>query len=367
MCAGPEGPPGEKEVCMNEDQFRMICGILRRNEELARKFFEIESEILSVLDYKGLFERLVSRIKDKLGVPYVWITVIRDTMLHDMLRLLSTSPLLMDRIGVIERGEFLALFPDRPEPVLVNRDLKPFYCLFPHDRPLPVRSMAVAPLWLDGELIGCLNQADPDPERFRPDMDTGLLDQLAIKISLCLSNVTAHERLRMTATTDPLTGLVNRRTMEEKLHEEFLRAKRYGTALSAVFIDLDGFKQVNDTNGHDAGDKLLKFFAHELREMSREVDMVCRFAGDEFVVITPNTEKNEAEAFMLRVTSHFESTPVRIAGQDKHVDFSFGTADTGHEDAVSPAALLKLADTALYERKRAKKSAAAGAGKTGDG
>lgn len=345
---------------MKEEHFRRICEILRKNEDTARKFFEIESEILSILDFKGLFERLISRIKEKVNVPYVWVTVIRETVLHEMLRDFSTSPLLMDRIGVIGLGEFLDLFPDRPSPVLINEDLSPFNKLFPHERALPVRSMAVAPLTLDGELVGSLNQADTDRERFHPDKDTGLLDQLAVKVSLCLSNVTAHERLRMMAATDALTGLVSRRTMEERLHAEFLRSHRYGSPLSVVFIDLDGFKGINDAYGHDAGDECLKFFARELKDLLREIDLVCRFAGDEFVVVAPNTAKSEAEILMRRAEEHFGTKQLRLPGGATHVRFSFGIAEKDEAEAVSPSALLKLADLALFEHKRANRSRAGG-------
>lgn len=349
-----------RQPAMKQEHFQRIREILRKNEETARKFFEIESELLSILDYKALCERLVSRIKEKMNVPYVWLTVIRDTLLYDMLKVLLSSPLLMDRIGIMDRAEFLDLFPDRPEPVLINRDVQRHAKLFPHNRPLPVRSMAVAPLTLDGELVGSLNQADPDPERFNPNLDTVLLDQLAVRVSLCLSNVTAHERLRMMATTDSLTGLMNRRTMEQELHAEYLRANRYATPLSVVFVDLDGFKGINDTHGHDAGDECLKFFAVQLREMLREIDLVCRFAGDEFVVVAPNTDKAKAEALMRRAEEHFRSKPLDLSGALTHIRFSYGIAASTDPEAISPAALLKLADTALFEHKRANKSRATG-------
>jgi len=355
---------------MKHEQLRRICEIFKKNEDTARKFFEIESEILSILDYKGLFERLVWRIKEKLAVPYVWITVIQDSALYDTLRVLSSSPVLMDRIGIVEREAFLNLFPDKPSPLLVNRNISGYSMLFPHERTLQAGSMAVSPLTLDGELVGSLNQADPDPRRFHPDKDTGLLEQLAVKISLCLSNVTAHERLRMMATTDPLTGLVNRRTMEDRLHAEFLRAGRYGSPLAVVFIDLDGFKQINDTHGHDAGDECLKFFAHELAAMSREIDIVCRFAGDEFVVVAPSTTGDEAKAFMHRMERHFEAKPLAVGDARTHVRFSFGVAQSDDPGADAPAALLKLADMALYENKRARKErnpALAEAGSPGAG
>lgn len=326
--------------------------VLKRNEDICRKFFEIETEVLTILDFRGLFERLVSQIKSKFEIPHVWISIDRDGDLARMLGNLDAAGELRDQLVLVDGEAVTALLSGRETPILENRSLGLFSPLFPDPAPAGIRSIAVAPLTLDGRLVGCLNQADVDPQRFRPDMETTLLSQLAIKVSLCLSNVTAHERLARLASCDPLTGLLNRRAMEERLHDEFLRATRYGDTLSLAFIDLDDFKSVNDTLGHDAGDALLAYFSRRLQKMARKIDACARYAGDEFVVILPNTGRAQARAFMQRVNGFFEMTPVPEV--DRYVHFSFGVSSTEDGNMDSPAALLKRADEELFERKAAK-------------
>jgi diguanylate cyclase (GGDEF)-like protein len=211
--------------------------------------------------------------------------------------------------------------------------------------------MAMAPLSLDGEIIGSLNQADFSPERFSPGIDTSLLEQLAVKVSLCLSNVTAHEKLRYMAFHDPLTGLLNRRVMETVLQREFNRARRYKSPLSVVFIDLNDFKAVNDTYGHDCGDDMLQFLGSNLVKMSRDSDVVARFAGDEFVLILPETTAENAEHLMERVCTYLKDTPLKVGPKKITCTISYGVACTRDPLLRDPAALLKAADERLYEAK----------------
>lgn len=329
-----------------------ILEVLRRNEAIRGKFFEIESEILTILKFEDLFLRLTSLIQQKFAVPHVWLSFFREGDLSCMMECLGGESGLGGRVVLVEREQALPLLDNHPGPILRNSDLGAFAPLMPSPMPMGLRSLAVAPLTLDGRLVGSLNQADVDPARFTPDMDATLLSQLAIRVSLCLSNVTAHEKLARLALCDPLTGLFNRRAMEERLHGEYLRAQRYGTPLSVAFLDMDDFKQVNDGMGHDAGDAMLCFFAGKVRKMARKIDIVARFAGDEFVVILPSTTAEQARAFMERVVQFFRYTPV--PGLDRIVRFSFGVASTEDERATSPAALLKLADEELFERKAEK-------------
>lgn len=124
-------------------------------------------------------------------------------------------------------------------------------------------------------------------------------------LPLWLAFLSMNER----ATRDWLTGLNNRRYFEETLADHIETATRYGRELSLVLFDIDDFKQINDTHGHEAGDAVLRKFAILLKESARKADIVCRHGGDEFAVILPETSRASAEQFVERV-SHASEIPV---------------------------------------------------------
>ncbi len=269
---------------------------LKTNEEIARRFHTVETKILSILNFVDLFETLLTSIMKEFKVPYVWLSLIKNSELTDLLQSQESSDILKERLNLINRNTFIKLVGNNTKPILANKNLKPYFKFFPKTQKYLIKSIAVVPIFLDGEIVGSLNQADISPSRFQPGLDTSLLEYLAVKVSLCLSNVAAHEKLRLLANRDPLTGLFNRRVMEDILKREFARAIRYKKSLSVIFIDLDDFKNVNDTYGHDQGDDLLKYVAEQLIKMSREIDVVARIAGDEFVVILPETSSVQARS-----------------------------------------------------------------------
>jgi diguanylate cyclase (GGDEF)-like protein len=337
------------------DDIKEILETLRTNQEIARKFFEIESSILSVFNFKDLFERLLAEIKEKFGIPYVWISMIDKSKISNLVQSLISSEIIKERLNVIDRNTFLDLTENKITPILANDDLKPFYKLLPPKQKYLIRSLAIAPITLDGEIIGSLNHADHSELRYWPGMDTSLLEQLAVKVSICLSNVMAHEQLRSLAFRDPLTGLLNRRTMDNVLKREFNRAKRYATPLSLLFLDLDDFKVVNGLYGHDIGDDLLKYVAKHLEEMSRKSDVVARFAGDEFVIILPSTPLKKAQNLVNRLQNFFQKNPPNFDGISIPILISFGIASIEDETVTDAASLLKKADTTLYEAKKLKR------------
>ena len=246
----------------------------------------------------------------------------------------------------------MEIVANNTKPVLENDNLKPYYKLLPKESKYFIKSIAVAPITLDSEIIGSLNQADFSAIRFQPGMDTSLLEQLAIKVSLCLSNVTAHEKLKFLAYRDPLTELLNRRVMATALKREFNRSKRYFSPLSVAFIDLDNFKQINDRYGHDCGDDILKYVADSLTDSSRDSDIIARFAGDEFVIILPETSAKNAKKFMNRLKINFMEDPLDIAGNLIRISISFGIASTEDKDIKDPTMLLKKADKRLLDAKK---------------
>jgi len=159
------------------------------------------------------------------------------------------------------------------------------------------------PLVLDGNVIGSLNLGDFSGFRFQPSMDTFFLSQISVKISICLSNVIAREKLNYLATRDSLTGLFNRKEMKNILERELSRADRYDNPLSLLFIDCDDFKMVNDSYGHSCGDALLKYMADQIIGIIRRDDTASRLGGDEFVIILPNQTLKEASKVVERLNS----------------------------------------------------------------
>lgn len=330
-----------------------IIETLGKNQEIARKFFEIEASVLSILNFKDFLEKLLTEIQNKRDIPYVWISLIENSDVADMIQRSAPSEILRERTNLIGRNAFLKLIKYSTDPILVNSNLRPFQELLPRQYENSIRSLAIAPLTLDGEIIGSLNHGDGSVSRYRPAMDTTLLKQLATIVSICLSNVMAHEKLRILASTDPLTELINRRVMEQILKREFERATRYHTPLAVVFLDVDDFKMVNDRYGHKAGDNVLKYIARCLLHMTRGSDVVARFAGDEFVIILPSTLMDEAAELAGRLKAYFIDHPLDFEGIPIHVSISFGLSclEEGINDA---GALLKKADAMLYQAKKHK-------------
>jgi two-component system cell cycle response regulator len=154
------------------------------------------------------------------------------------------------------------------------------------------------------------------------------------------------------AVTDQLTGLHNRRYMAGQLEALVARAVHGGEPVAALLLDIDHFKKINDSFGHDVGDEVLREFAIRLATNVRAVDLPCRYGGEEFVVVMPDTPLAAAERIAERIRMHVAGSPFRVvgAGEVLSVTISIGVAAT-HGEADTPDALLKRADEALYEAK----------------
>ncbi len=328
----------------------------RENEQLAEKFHLLETRILGVLNFRDFFQELLEQIGEIFAVPQVWLSLIASEPAVAPLTRLAGSSRLRHRLKLLAQEQFAELCPDSGKPLLVNEDLAPFQGLLPDGDRFPFKSLALVPVTLDGRLIGSLNLADPSPRRFHPGYNPVHLERLAVKVSLCLSNVVAHENLQHLAFHDPLTDLYNRRAMEQHLEREFARAQRYRTQLALVFIDLDLFKQVNDTYGHDCGDALLQYLADGMRRMCRSSDLVTRLAGDEFVLLLPETPLDKAQLFSERMAQRFLDQPMTWHEAQIAIRISFGIASVLEDRVDSPQALLKLADDRLYRKKQERKT-----------
>jgi diguanylate cyclase (GGDEF)-like protein len=161
----------------------------------------------------------------------------------------------------------------------------------------------------------------------------------------------ANERLRHMSRTDALTGLDNRRYLEQQLEHMYAHAERLSEPLSCVMCDLDRFKSVNDEHGHHAGDAVLKEFARILKHEAREIDQVGRFGGEEFVILLPGTVLDAAVTFAERVRKALESHTFVFDGGSAKRTVSFGVAGWPHPRIQSCDQLIRAADDALYVAK----------------
>ena len=153
------------------------------------------------------------------------------------------------------------------------------------------------------------------------------------------------------ANHDPLTGLRNRLSFVDQLDTEILRAQRTGRDFSVGMVDIDHFKLINDTWGHQTGDRVLKVFAERLKLLLREVDIVARYGGEEFIILFPEAALQEAWQALERVRENFASDPLEVEGRQISLTISGGLAPWHHDQPVTLDEVLMQADRYLYEAK----------------
>jgi diguanylate cyclase (GGDEF)-like protein/PAS domain S-box-containing protein len=210
------------------------------------------------------------------------------------------------------------------------------------------------PLIVQGEITGllCLVGAASGSDKHH-----GSQQQLAVTvgetIKLSLSNLKLREKLREEAIHDPLTGLCNRRYLEENLARELHRARRRNSPLCVAMLDLDQFKHLNDTFGHDAGDSLLRQLGQMLREKLRKSDISCRYGGDEFVLVLPDSSLADAQRRVEQIRVLVKELQIRHGGpQLETITVSAGVAGAPEHDSTPPE-LIHAADNAMYAAKQA--------------
>ncbi len=169
---------------------------------------------------------------------------------------------------------------------------------------------------------------------------------------LAVENARNYQKIQHMATTDELTGLFNRRQFFAVAEREFRLSRRYGRDLSAIMIDIDRFKQINDAHGHQAGDEVLRILSGRLRENLRGTDIIGRYGGEEFSILLPETEEAAGRKVAEDIRRRVMKTPFRTKAGGLHVTVSLGVAGLP-EQSGNLETLLGLTDAALYQAKQA--------------
>ncbi len=219
----------------------------------------------------------------------------------------------------------------------------------PSDWSYKTNSFISYPILIGDRKVGVLNYTDKaDGDRFS-NRDLELLQAIAPQIAVAIDRTTLKDKAgeyEQLSVTDPLTGLLNRRYLEERLAEEITRSKRHRFSMSLMMLDVDDFKSYNDSFGHPAGDSALKTVADVLQETLRGADVAARYGGEEFAILLPQTSSEEAAQIGERIRSRIESS----AFPGRQVTVSIGIAACSNE-IDSPKDLISAADVALYSAK----------------
>jgi len=215
-----------------------------------------------------------------------------------------------------------------------------------------IRSFVCLPLTSHDSRLGVIYVYRKDRDEFSSE-EIDLLTAFAHLAAGAISNARLHTLTAEQARTDGLTGLYNRREFDERLDAEFRRAQRYAKPFAFLFLDIDHFKRVNDTYGHEAGDVILKTLADILTRQFRDVDIVARFGGEEFVVMLPEIDGGTAKGVAERVCRAVAETPFRLHdGREIPVTVSIGVS-CYPSCASTPEEIVGRADQSLYIAKEA--------------
>lgn len=219
------------------------------------------------------------------------------------------------------------------------------------------RSFVSVPLKIGDRTIGVLNLSDKTSGEVFDEEDLRLIQSFATHAAVVLDRNALYsqtEKLKKLSITDPLTGLLNRRYLQDRLDEELSRSERHARVMVLLMLDLDGFKQYNDTQGHLAGDKALKLIAESLLRSVRSMDIVSRYGGDEFMVILPETDLASAVLIAERIRSDVArcELPPRPGSGAAPVTLTASIGIAGFPDHGETAeTLLERVDQALYRAK----------------
>ncbi|NQZ21642.1 MAG: sensor domain-containing diguanylate cyclase [Colwellia sp.] len=338
---------------MPELEIEQLIANSKANEAIALKLFEIETEVLASKSCDELLQRLLNSIKQKFNLSNIALLLVEPTPISYMFNEHMQTNWHKHKSQKISLNQLQA-FHGNNKPFLTN-ELDKLPSTIPNDLILNAQSIALTPLILEGQLFGSLLFTDTDKARFSNELGTFHLEQLAAKVSLCLSNVLIREQLEYMAHYDRLTGVANRRLMEVCIAEELVRQHRYGVPFSLLFIDCDKFKLINDQHGHDCGDQVLAYVATKLQGLIRENDNCFRYAGDEFVVVLASQNFQEAELAAERLSQFFVKNPMPY--QDISLPITITCGVSASDGKHSMTELLKEADRHLYQQKNMRQSA----------
>lgn len=330
--------------------------LARKNRELVENISKTQEELAN---RRARELTQVRQIAETLAGPFTW-----DQLVRGLVNLIWNS-LPLELLGLQLQGPEAQLplsayrrRPDVPEATdqsfqdLLQGQLTPGAAAPPAGTPLP------AMLWERLQVGNVILAAGAGRHEPLTPEETELFRIFILQGEAGIKNLAVFEQVKSMAIRDALTGLYNYGYFKEALHDEVEKSRRYKIPLSLLFLDIDDFKQVNDTLGHLRGDKILRQVATILKRGIRQADLLCRYGGDEFVMLLSQTPPDQAMMLAERLRQGVAQSSVNRLEQRCKVTVSIGVA--GLEPEMRMEDLIKEADEALYRAKQAGKNRVAG-------
>lgn len=264
-----------------------------RNQDILSTFQQIELQLLSCHRLGDLLDMLLVNLKEYFSLDAISLFLFDPEGTAQSLIESYRSPSQHQCLSFYqEYNKLRNLYEKTDKPVLLSPSYDLKNRLFPEQR--AIQSCAMLPLERQGILIGSLHLGSVDPQRYNERIATDYIGHMASVVSVCIENAISQETLRQLSIIDMLTKVNNRRSFDQELIRELSRASRNQYSISCLFIDLDHFKRVNDTFGHQTGDKVLAEAAQIIKKQLRSTDFMARYGGEEFAVLLPGCDSDRA-------------------------------------------------------------------------
>ena len=334
-----------------------LIDCVRQNEAKLHRFQSLETNLLSLNSLRELVEHTLNDTLVAFDLDLVSLVLmdeqqqLRQCLTEDGLRVEKVQELILQTDATpLERTFGKAM---RPYLGACQREMHEIFFRQAIDSDF---SIALLPLCRRGKLLGSLNLCSADSNRFGKRLATDFLDRLTNILGVCLENTLNFELLRRTSFIDTLTNVNNRRFFDQRIGEEIDRVMRSGECLSCLFLDIDHFKKINDSFGHQTGDLVLAEVAQTIRSLLRNNDVLARYGGEEFVALLAVASEVKAVEVAERIRLKVAQSQLYAKdGSPINVYLSIGVATLQpallEDSAVDSEHLIELADLALYRAK----------------